>query len=316
MKKYSTEDTRAQWSLRKYHSRILAACLNRRADEYFATGNPAHDSYKRRAGRVYPCSDRIEEQRYDNGDATHRSWFLCGDRLCPQCARVRSVRLAVNALGVQRAYYKAHPDAPKPIHVVLTQRNCLPCELKGEIGRMLDALRLITHRRRDIKRLLAGMARSIEVTYNAESRTYHPHVHLIVLPKSEDAAQALLSDSWWRQVWQDCMRLDYVPMCDAKECYSDGAMAEVTKYITKMMPIYSLESSDLRYAVLSCIDDAIRDRRVIAYYGEWRKLRAALKQDDNLEPVEDEEHTVVHRELLEWAGLEAGYVPVKVLEGC
>lgn len=305
----NTLDSLLQWYSRKAHSLILAACLNRRSDEYLAVGYADYVDYKRRSLRVYQCSKEIEAVTYADGTLKHKSRNFCDDRLCPQCARMRSLRLARNAMEVSKAYYSAHPDAPKALHVILTQRNCAPCELRSELGRMIDALRKITNSRRDTKNRWAGMARSIEITYNEHEGSFHPHVHLIVLPTIDDAE--LKSDSWWSNVWMECMKLDYLPMCKVVPCYSDGALAEVSKYITKMSKIYDIADRDERYAVVSCIDDAIKKHRVIAYYGEWKQLRAELQQNDIMMlDNEFEGREIVSRQILQWAGLEKGYVPV------
>ena len=109
----------------------------------------------------------------------------------------------------------------------------------------------------------------------------------------------------------ECMKLDYLPMCKVVPCYSDGALAEVSKYITKMSKIYDIADRDERYAVVSCIDDAIKKHRVIAYYGEWKQLRAELQQNDTMMlDNEFEGQEIVSRQILQWAGLEKGYVPV------
>lgn len=264
-------------------------------------------SHYRRAGRVYQCHAAIWEVADDMG-VFYETAYACGDRMCPACARSRSLRAAANAAQVA-TLLRSREQLPTSYHVVLTVRNVSADVLRDTIGVMIDALRWML-RRRTVSPLIAGWARNIEITYNRYDGTYHPHVHLLVIPHDADA---VASSTWWAVQWADALNanghnLDYVPICHSVATWSVGALAEVSKYITKLSAVYSLPA-DQRYDVVRTIDAAVHGRRLLSYGGIWADARRELKQRDDIDA--SDEYAIRNgctATYLVWSGLQ--YVPV------
>ena len=118
-----------------------------------------------------------------------------------------------------------------------------------------------------------GYARTIEIVPAlAKDGTYHPHVHAILIHK-----KGIMPVQWFADRWKAALHLDYDPMCDLRPIDDDqGAVFEVSKYISKMTRVYdgtSHEHNHVRYLL-----EATYNRRLRSYGGEWRKARLHLNQ--------------------------------------
>lgn len=265
----------------------------------------------KRGDRVYQCGLFMLEVTDEMG-VNYIPSYQCGERLCPRCARSRSLRIAANAADVA-AYLRQAGTYRTPYHVVLTVRNVVASDLRAMIDVMIAACRWLLHRR-SIWRSVAGWGRSIEITYNALEQTYHPHVHLLVVPTTTPDPDTVGCADWWSKQWAAALSscghdVDYMPICHTEAAYSDGVLPEVSKYITKLGRIYALPY-DARFSCITIIDEATRGRKLVSYGGIWASARRALRQRDDIDA--DNDTAVQHAcsaVILKWSGLE--YVPVR-----
>lgn len=239
------------------------------------------------------------------------SW-CCRHRLCGVCAVRRSRKTGKQALDAF-AYLKEQGqlDGVRLALLTLTQRNVPAADLGAELDKLLAALVSLRHVR-DVRRCLLGSARNIEVTYNSRKRTFHPHVHLILI-LSPEAPEEMLSARYWRLLWARLMGLDYEPICDLRPLHDEeGAVCEVSKYCIKPSSIFGLNlDPDHLDQVVFALNQVLAGRRLVSYTGIWRKARQVLNQRD---PDEDLEHddsrdvcgcgAVLMDAVLRWDGLE------------
>jgi len=195
--------------------------------------------------------------------------------------------------------------------LTLTQRNVAAADLGREMDKLLSAMQSI-RQIRDVRRHLLGSARNIEVTYNWAKKTYHPHVHLILI-LSPDAPSEMSHFLYWRDLWRRLMKLDYDPICDLRPIEDqEGAICEVSKYCIKPSSIFGLQLPPAQLdQVVHTLNGVLAGRRLVSYTGIWRKARLALKQR---EPDEDLEHddtqnvcgcgAALMDAVLRWDGLE------------
>lgn len=281
----------------------LSAIYNRISEE------DASPTYYRRAGRVYQCRAAIWEV-HDTMGVHYETAYACGDRMCPACARSRSLRAAANAAQVAKLLC-ARGQLPTSYHVVLTIRNINSDALRTTIGTMIDALRWML-KRRTVAPYIAGWARNIEITYSHTRQDFHPHVHLLVIP-AEGAADTIACSQWWAAQWADALAacgsvLDYEPICHSVATWSVGALAEVSKYITKLSAIYTLPQEQ-RYEAVKAIDEAVRGRKLLSYGGIWAATRRELRQRDDIDTGDQyTERVGCTATYLVWAGME--YKPI------
>lgn len=112
--------------------------------------------------------------------------------------------------------------------VTLTVPNCKGSELSSTLDEMMHKLKLCRKQIRRTRGLEYKGVRSIEVTFNSETETYHPHFHIAVCGRS---AAIALKDEWLKR-WPEASRRAQ----DVTEWDGDpGSLKELVKYPTKLM---------------------------------------------------------------------------------
>lgn len=244
--------------------------------------------------------------------------FMCKIMLCPFCMTRKSILLGNNLRKVLQ--YGADENKFEYIHLVLAQKNCQIFELKKEIEHVLYAFEKL--RKRDIfneKRIgtIKGWFRNLEITFNSENKTFHPHFHIILaVEKSyffkETNPNGYLTQDMAIQMWKECLEVDYLPTADLSKVYyrdekgdkiinfdNDNGIAlknaveEASKYITKALDILKIEDKVLQKKVIKVMLESLRGKRLFAYGGVLKKIKAKLKLQDeekaNLINIGDED---------------------------
>lgn len=195
---------------------------------------------------------------------------LCRDRLCPTCQYLLSVKRYNQMIKTIAAIEDiANYDWR---FITLTIRNCAPKDLYSTLKEMLAAWDKVC-KRRTIKRRLKGWGRSLEITYNKNTGTFHPHIHFLAAFDKE-LAPSLQEVSTW---WQEALQLDYTPICDIEIPYSDksdgvsSAVVEAFKYCTK-----SKEVAEMPLSSFAELTRAIKGVRLLAFGGIVRKARQRI----------------------------------------
>lgn len=270
------------------------------------------DSFKRlgfenKALRVRDCGTQMvyayifAEQRL----TLHHANF-CRERLCPMCAMQRTKQIFAQVSQVMNAVQEERPELV-PVFLTLTVRNCKG----GELGETLDTIfqgwrRLMNNKR--MQRLIPGWFRALEVTYNDEADTYHPHIHAIMLmpPSYFTTPKDYMTTEKWVAAWRKALRLDYDPICDIRSIdvaaadQRAGAVAEVAKYTVKDAD-YIKTDTHLTDKLVETFNAAIRGRRLYAFGGLMKEIakRLKLKDADDFQPgeVTDEKGVVLRKDI-------------------
>lgn len=220
---------------------------------------------------VFPDSKRLSRFR----DCGNASWVFasrtepgkykvccdsCRDRWCRSCQRDRSRIIATNL--------RKRLEGSKIKLVTLTLRH-RDQPLRSQIDRLLDCFRTLRRKPLWAAAVLGGVA-FVEVTWNAATRRWHPHLH--ILCTGSYLPQPLLS-GLWSQITGGSFICDVRAVTDL-----DKVAAYVVKYASKPMntAIYR-DQRALREAV-----DALQGRHLCITFGEFRgwKLTTAGDGDD------------------------------------
>lgn len=173
--------------------------------------------------RVHECGEYREYKSYVNAktkdvmdNKLHRAFF-CKRRLCPQCMWLRTLSEShINGLALT-AIHEDHKSA-YGYFLTLTVKNVDGPRLSDEITHIASSFTKLMRKTR-IKKYLLGYSRAIEVTYNKEKDTYHPHIHAILIFKSSlrNSEGGIFKQSKkngqneFIDMWQDAAGLDYRP---------------------------------------------------------------------------------------------------------
>lgn len=219
--------------------------------------------------------------------------YFCRYRACPLCIWRKSLK----AYSQMSTVFENIENNYKYVFLTLTIKNCAGEDLKHNIDVLLNGFKLFNQRlQRAVN--LQGFYRSLEITKNKTYKTFHPHIHvLLVLPDDYFTNKLLYKKTkWFSEIWAECCNLNYNPICDARKVSHktdstkdvkalQKALLEITKYPIKDNDLfyYNYDSNaqireDL--ITLETLDNALQGRRLISFGGVLEQLRRKLKLDD------------------------------------
>lgn len=224
--------------------------------------------FEKDAKELAQCGEWYELWVHPNGDRKLVP-FPCGSIFCPACASRRSVRLQkkllerVNKPG--RSYWSLTLTVPNVERLDKFEVKCLmknwaklwkDAVFQGFEGDKGEALRIY------------GAVRSVEVTYNAQRRSWHPHIHVLFEAPRKLPLSWLekLKAAWNRINGGDCyVRLDraYSRTKRGEKKYGKlnrRALREFCKYVTK-----SADFADDHFLVGDFVRAFESVRRIQAY---------------------------------------------------
>ena len=210
------------WVDRKHQSIQYANALAN-INEYAATKGIEFKVSEDQVQRVFLCGEYREYKSYVNAEtddvmkhSLHRAFF-CKRRMCPQCMWLRTMTEShINKLVLEEIH-KEYKSA-YGYFLTLTVKNVKADQLKDTIKHIMKSFTKMMRKSR-IKKYLLGYSRTVEVTYNAKTDTYHPHIHAILIFKSSlrNSEKGIFKQSKkngqneFIDMWQEAAELDYRP---------------------------------------------------------------------------------------------------------
>jgi len=177
------------------------------------------EPHKRQSDRIKTCSEHLEfgwvlDSTYTGEtNLKLKTAYFCRVRHCPTCQWRRSLMWVSRFYNAFPKIYEDHPDW-RYILVTFTVRNCPVTDLRKTITDMNSAWKRLTERK-SFPGL--GYVRSLEITRQKDNGYAHPHYHcLIAVPPGYFVGRKYLSTAKWAAMWQEALRIDYTPICDAR----------------------------------------------------------------------------------------------------
>ena len=261
-------------------------------DMYLITNE---EKYLKKKEQVARCYQELGVRYYrEQGKVDLVDIVLCKDKFCKNCQNILS----------KKRYMKFKPFLDKYVedydiyHVTLTVPNCSNWQLQTTLDDMYNAFsRFIKMFRRskgkykflDLPFLdYQGCVRSLEITYNNETKQYHPHFHCLFIMSKDlpdercvvnkfsykagafNRAFTLLEEKI-QKLWYLFYNHIKVTESNFANCLGYSCTCEVTNYDYKEVFKYTLkESFDFildSEPVFMCLESALYNRRVIQGYG-------------------------------------------------
>ena len=295
MKKVNQSKT---WKVRKLEALKLA-------DIYQNIGNFS------KADRIKNCGIQLTFKECPNGHSkklTHA--HFCKVRLCPLCAWRRSLKLIQQLRLITHEANKKHKI--QWLFLTLTVQNVPSSELSNEITKIFKAWQRLSQRK-IFKDSVAGWYRALEVTRNSTNWTYHPHLHVLLAVKpSYFSGSHYISQDKWVSLWRESLRVEYQPIIDIRQIKPkrnikqemqylseieqqtaiEAAVLEVAKYPIKPDSYLQNGNKQANEAAVSVLDNALLNRRMVAYGGIlkdiWNELNPNIKNEGELTDVIDD----------------------------
>ena len=258
---------------------------------------------RERAEKIRGCGTYLLFRVTPDGQSRLGKANFCRERMCPMCQWRRSIKLGCQADKIYRAL---SDGGYKHIFITLTVRNCLWSELNSEVDKLLDDFARLK-RGKLWKGAIVGYYRALEITYNSDKGTYHPHIHILATVEG-DYFRANNPDYITKDAliaaWKQVCKLDYDPSVDVEGIHQKpgqsitSACAEVCKYPLKVAELPHTQA-------MQTVDEALRGRRLIQWGGVAAEMRRVLELDDvesgNLVNIDDSvEESVIAETVYVW----------------
>jgi len=205
------------------------------------------------------CSSRATFYVSQTESKVRPRLWRCRERMCPICGRARSFQVAdqVNAIVAQMQH-------PRQVILTVASNN-------KPLTTQLRFLRTAFSRLRRTpwwNRHVTGGAYTIEVTLNADTGQWHPHVHMIVdgsyIPWKELQA-------YWHRITEGSKVIWVSDVTSRRD-----SVLELCKYVGKPVASEAWPATELcEYAL------AVRGQRMVQSFGRWRRYKL-LDQDKDL----------------------------------
>lgn len=228
-----------------------------------------------RVARMLTCGDTLGMAYCPSCQKTHIVHnSQCRDRLCPLCSWRLSIKRYHEMLEVLD-YLKPQMDNKRVAMLTLTVRNVKPQDLRQCLADLSKAWKRLHQSK--IFRSVWGWARCTEITYNSQTKTMHPHMHILIITE-ENAADIASMMGQLKAGWKAAARLKYNPIIDLREAYSKNGDRDIIACAGEAFA-YSIKpatTAAMSLSHLAIFADSIAGYRFIGYGGSIKAARVAL----------------------------------------
>lgn len=212
-------------------------------------------------------------------DIDHESYKLvganlCGHRFCPHCSYSKARKDAFQT-SIIVDYLKS--QGYSFIFLTLTAPNIPGSELEKELRSYTKSFKRLFDLKR-ISSVTKGYMRKLEVTYNPDSDTFHPHYHVLIAVNRSyfTDKRYYISRERWLDYWKKAKRDDSITQVDVRKLSTsaDRGILEITKYIAK--------DSNYLYSegVFKVFYGALKGKREYSYRGVFKEAVELYKSGD------------------------------------
>ena len=239
------------------------------------------DRFDKWAYRVENCGSYLEFYNFEKAGLKVKTANFCSDRLCALCNWRRSLRMFAKLSKIIQSKQYVETEY-KNLFLTLTVKNCSIDELHESIENIFYSFKkFIQHK--VISAAIKGYFRALEITYNPQTRTFHPHLHLILAVGRNYFQKEYISQADFTEIWKQSLVADYTPVVDIRRFRDSKGIAEASKYVIKSDNKFlnSISNEALRILRLE-----LQSIRLVGFGGVFRKIAAELKLTMNDDVVE------------------------------
>ena len=293
MSKYKTNDIKKQDLIVKYTKKkrkngVLAYFMEKLVSEHVVTENTLELIKECNTFMMMVADESMENKKQHKGNS-------CKNRFCPICAWKKARKDAL-ALSIMMAYLKQE-EKKEFIFLTLTAPNVSAEELNDEIKHYNHSFKKLMERK-EVKAIVKGYARKLEITYNEERDDYHPHFHvLIAVNKSYFTnTKQYINQDRWLELWQKVTKNPMITQVDVRKVRNgrDDKVYEIAKYSAKDSEY--LVNQD----VFEVFYNALKGKRLIVYSGLFKEAMTLFKSGELDEYKEKDTTKYVYAIMYNW----------------
>ena len=231
--------------------------------------------------RVATCGDVLRFIKNQDGSLKLYQAYFCKNKLCPMCNWRRSMKYSYQTSKIVDEAIKQEPKA-RFLFLTLTVKNVEGSDLNKILSSLTKSFDRL-FKRAKVQRNLLGYLRSVEVTHNENDNTYHPHIHVLMMVKSNyfsGRGNNYITQKEWSDMWSQSLKVDYTPMVDIRIVKEKGkglrgAVLETAKYPTKPIKL-DIENKQ----VVDDLYNGLYRKRQLGYGGLFKTIKKQLQLDD------------------------------------
>ena len=219
----------------------------------------------------------------------------CKNRFCPFCsyrkARKEGLKISIlmKKLDLDQNY--------EFLFLTLTAPNVPGEELENEIKSYAAAFnRFVLFK--EFQKINLGYIRKLEITYNSEKNTYHPHYHLILcVNKNYFTSRDYIKQKKWLEMWKIAKRDMTITQVDVRKA-DKNLFLEIAKYAAK--------DSDylLNQNVFDVFYKSLKGKKILTYNRIFKDLSKEY-DDGKLDYLKDVDTTdYIYKLVFQWLGNE------------
>jgi len=264
------------WKLKKEKTMLLAESYKRLGIKKFY--------------RVAECGTYLEFKNFSDADRKLFKANFCKVRLCPMCTWRRELKIFGQVSKVMDKALEIKDY--RFIFLTLTCANVEGLELSDTLDRLFKGFDRL-FKRTILKKAVKGWFRALEVTHNLDKDsvsydTYHPHFHVILMVNKSYFTEKTqyISQADWTSLWKESLDVAYTPIVDVRAFKTgtkrqiEKSVAESAKYTVKDNDYLLPKNEEMTDSAVMVLDNALANRRLIAFGGQLRKIHKELNLDD------------------------------------
>lgn len=242
--------------------------------------------YKDRISDCGTFLEFISDKEYQNFKLSGANF--CGNRFCPHCsfnkARKDAIEFDVLIKYIQEKYNYSF------LFLTLTSPNVKDDFLDEEIRDYYKSIKRLFELKK-VKNICKGYIRKLEVTYNSDKNTYHPHYHILIAVNKSyfTDTKSYLSRNEWLELWQKSKRDFSITQLDirkVKEKELFNSVLEISKYVSKDSNyLYSKKVFEVFY-------NALKGKQYYTFTGVFKDSHKLYKNNklDYLKEIDEIEY--------------------------
>ena len=269
------------WRLHKMNSLKLHSLYGKalRVDDSVITEN--------RLQSLEQCGDNLLFSVNDKNEKRLKGANFCRLRTCPMCNWRKSLKMFGQTNKIANIILEQLPTT-RFLFVTFTVKNCDADKLSQTIDMMNMGFKRLTDKSKKLaitnkfKNNMLGYIRAMEVTYNQEKDTYHPHIHCIFALKAGYFTHGYIKKSDWQYIWGECCKTEYEPIVHVQTIKNSTskAVAEVAKYPVKIDDLVNYNNEKKAIKALIILTKFLHKRRLITFGGNFAEARKLLNLED------------------------------------
>lgn len=196
---------------------------------------------------------------------------FCRQRICPVCNLRKSNITYHKIASIVEAM-----ENKEFVLITLTIKNCQTTWLQNAIDHLMKSFHKLVNRK-TWRKAFDGYFRTLEITYNTDDNTFHPHIHILANCNKDYFKVSYIDNDKLRKMWTESAELQYYVQTDIRKVENEKGIAEVAKYAVKMSSILSNQVNSQRLKATQILLSVLKNRRLVASGGNISKIAKALK---------------------------------------